>query len=100
MAPVSRTLVAVCSTVGSSLVAKIEGTEGEIYTGPSSGGELEAATAVGCSDSWAIHVLWAEQREWRWVAINGYLREMKNGNGGERELGEEEGRRWCCMSSI
>lgn len=61
MAPVRSTLVAVWSTVGSSLVAKIEGIEGGSSTGPSSGDE---AAVVGSSDNWAIHVLWAEQREW------------------------------------
>lgn len=64
MAPVRRTLVAVWRGVGSSLVAKIDGSDGRSSTGPSSSGAASVmAGVVGSSDSWAIHVLWAEQRE-------------------------------------
>lgn len=85
--------------MGSSSVAKIGAVEGASSTGPSSGGGVAVlAVAVSSSDIWAIHVLWAEQREHRLEGPKGKLREWENGNGeseGKRKLGEEK-RRSCC----
>lgn len=66
MAPVRRTLVAVWSGVGSSVVAKIEGKLNGISTGPSSSGASSVVVGSG-SGTWArvgnsglTRELWAE----------------------------------------